>query len=183
MLKPLFAPLAALPCAEADAARAAQLALGGFSVTGRWSDPAGLVFDFNGTDGAWERFTADELRGSTWWYWLPEKDALSIEAHLFPLPRAEVRVRFVARATSRGGRLIRGTRLSGYFEGPEGRDAAYDERDRLRAQWVDAAVFEADDVQQAERLLSLDSSDEEGLIIQLERMAAARMKRFAALVS
>ena len=178
---PLWAQLIRSPQATADAAHAERFINGSLRIECH-DNPDRWGFEFVGTGGHTEHFTAAELKRQTWWYWLPEETALMIEANLFNLRPPERPVRYVARADGRaGGRLIAGTRLSDFFEGDAGRDAAYDERERLRAEYPDAAVFEACSIADAERLLSAADTSAEGVALQHERMAAARAVRFGAL--
>lgn len=184
VLKPIYERLALLPCAEANAELAETLTIRGVHATqGCWSDPDNMSFRFKRGDGSHVYFTGKEMRAATWWYWLPEQEAISIEAALFPMTRVEPRFRYIARADmAAGGKLIRGSRLSEYFEGEAARDAAYRERERLRTQWPDAALFEADSVEDAERLLSPDADDDEGFRAYRERRATERAHRLDALI-
>lgn len=166
----------------ADVARAAEFQdREPLEVCGRWSDPDRLEFDLARVDGTCERFTGAELKRANWVHFLPPQLALAIELALSPA-RSEVEVRFVARADrSAGGKLIRGSRLSGFFTGEADRDAAYDERDRLRSHWPDAAVFQAASVEAAERLCAASAAEDEGMRIRLEQLSAARGSRRGAL--
>lgn len=177
-LQPLFAPLANSSTASADAATAALycrneggLRRGGFS----YESYDATLFWFTRDDGAVDWFTAGELRNQTWWYWLPEQIALSIEANLFPTSQRDLPVSYVARAAA-GGKLILHSRLSDYFHGDRGRDQAYEERDRLQSATSDAAVFLAESVEEAELLLSSDGAS---FALTRRRMAEARAARFA----
>lgn len=183
MTKPLMPALANTPSAASDAALAAEFAGNGYNVWGRLSDRDRLVFEFRGARGELTRYSGAQLKEQTWWYWLPEDDALSIEASLYP-SSLDRRFAYVARAdNAAGGRLIGGSRLSGFFEGPSGYQQASDECVRLRSAWPDAGVFTTDSIEDAERLLAAEDMEAESHKMTLARMAAARAKRFAALLS
>lgn len=180
-LNPLIPTLANMPSAEADALMAARYCrnesgvwrgLGGID----FDTPSGKLFWFACEGGSVDCFTEAELRSQTWWYWLPEQIARSIEAHLFPMPERDRPVSYVARAEP-GGKLIRHSRLTEYFHGEPGRDRAYEERDRLRQDgFTDAAVFHAESVEEADFLLSTEDG---GTVLIDRRMAEARAARFA----
>lgn len=74
-----------------------------------------------------------------------------------PPPDRDPPIHYVARCTKLG-RIVPRSRLSEYFEGPEGREAAYAARDKLReAGTHDAGVFVAESREQAEAVLSQEA--------------------------
>lgn len=179
MSKPLDLAHANLPTAAVDVACAASFDGCSLSSQGSWADPDSMTFVLTRTDGSVARFSGAELRSTTWWYSLREDVVQSIDATLFPSLH-EARFRYVARADQfAGGKLIRGSLLSEFFEGEDSSDRAYAECRRLRPEWPDAAVFEAGSIDDAKRLLSLSAAEDEGVLLVLERMAAARAKRAA----
>lgn len=146
------------------------------SVEGGWADDERIYYFRDGTGRAMQ-FSADEMRRNEWWQCLPESGVLSIEAHLYPQTLVDPPVCYVARSdAAAGGRLIRGSLLSGFFEGASRGADACAARDALAAQWPDASVFTAHSVDEAMRLLNSTDPDE-GVKIVVERMARARAAR------
>ncbi len=71
---------------------------------------------------------------------------------------------YVARADRKaGGKLIPGSRLSGYFTGARRYDEACAALATVSSQWPDAAVFYASNADAAERLLAADDPSAEWL--------------------
>lgn len=183
--KPLLAALANLPCAKSDSALAASFEGNGYNMVGRLSNRDDLVFEFFRADGSCARYTAPQMRRMTWWYWLNEKYAKCIEANLFADDYERARpVSYVARADmDAGGLIIRGSRLSNYFEGESGSAQAFAECKKLKSTWPDAGVFSAENVEDAEQTLAAEDPLELSRQRQEARAAKARAERFAALLS
>lgn len=147
-------------------------------IDGGWADDDERVYCFRDGTGAVMEFSADEMRGDEWWQCLPEAEVLSIEAHLYPMSRADPAVYYVARSDAAAGGLLQpGSLLSGFFEGGNRRAGAGAALDALKAQWPDAAIFMADSVTDAQRLLSASDPAGEGVKLIAERMARARAAR------
>lgn len=182
MAKPLFPALASSPSAESDEALAASFSGGAYNVIGDLSDGDELVFEFIRADGSCERYSGRALKGMTWWYWLPEKHAHSIEATIFFEERTGG-VAYVARGDlDAGGRLIRGSRLSAFYEGAS-IDQVWQKCQELQGSWPDAGVYHADSVQDAERLLAASDPADESSRMRAARADAARARRLGALLS
>ena len=168
-------PLAIVPtCSSADVERASA-----YKKTccceGRWSEPDDLVFYFTRHDGNSDRFSAPELRAATWWQALPFDAMLTVEAYLYGTPKFEPRYQYVACSDrSAGGKLIAGSRLSDYFEGDSRETDAATALAACRAAHPDAKIFQAEDIDDAERLLA---NPDEGSLLVEERMALARFER------
>jgi hypothetical protein len=112
---------------------------------------------FERVDGGHDSFTRTDLQQSPWWRFCDADEVLSIEYQLRPAGNCsdlilERPISYIARS-ARGGSLIPGSRLSAFFEGVVGYEAAQATCDELRVGCADARVFQAESVVEAERYL------------------------------
>jgi hypothetical protein len=114
---------------------------------------------FDRVDGGSDSFTRSDLRQSVWWRFCDADDVLCLEYQLRPRGSwsdrfAELPISFVARSDRfAGGMLAAGSRLSDYFEGEVGYEAASGLCAELRARHPAAAVFQFATIAEAERAL------------------------------
>lgn len=151
-------PLDSLARATAADLARSNLYLRPTSWIGRASDPDQIVV-YERHDGGFDSFSLASLRESPWWRLGVPDDVLRIEYLMRPARSwsesfGDTPVSYVARSDRRAGRqLITGSRLSEYFDGEVGYEAAKAACTALRASWPDADVFVAAHIEEAELML------------------------------
>ncbi len=114
---------------------------------------------FECIDGGFDSFRRAAMLKSLWWRFCQADDVLSIEASLRPAQSwadrfVDLPISFVACSDRKaGGKLIPGSRLSAFFEGEAGYEAARTLCAELRAQRSDVGVFQFSSIAVAERAL------------------------------
>jgi hypothetical protein len=178
----------ARPYTHADALLAARYFDARLGIRGRTAvefEPA-TTFSFEQPDGTRDVYTQPELLACQWWHLLDAETVLRVDGFLRHRDRfqGDAPICFFALSDRKnGGKLIAGSRLSGYYEGAEQRQAAHEAYGAFRAQHPNAGLFDADSIEEAERLLRGEDVSGQRWVARVTEVRAAQAAVRAQLVA